>query len=158
MKHIDRLIQIDPNPDPVVVEETMEAGKYRQRRIDMLERWERDKVIEPRFRVAGMQFAYDFYVAGFTSTCSRDSTQAFDRVDCVDSDYTPTSIIDARDRVRQAWYAMGPTGGAVAWDMLGLGESLAVVASKHLWAGRNSHVIKGVLIGALSALADHYRC
>lgn len=155
LKHVDRLIQIDPDPNPVVVEETMKAGEYRQRRIDLLERWVGDKVIEPRLRLAGMQFAFDFYKAGFQD---RYSVQTFDRIDCQETDYTPASIIDAKDRVRQACYAMGQTGSSVAWDMLGRGDSLAVVASKHAWAGKNSHVVKGVLIAALSALADHYRC
>ena len=49
--------------DLIVIEETAVAGKYRQRRIGLTERWMRDEVIEPRHHAASVQYALDFGAA-----------------------------------------------------------------------------------------------
>ena len=49
--------------DQVVIEETAAAGKYRQRRLGLTERWMRDKVIEPRHHAAATQYALCFEAA-----------------------------------------------------------------------------------------------
>jgi hypothetical protein len=155
MKYVDQLIQIDPHPDPVVLEETMKAGEKRLRRIDILERWVKDGVIEPRHRAAGMQFQNDFYVAGLVE---RFSMQALDRVDTSSTEYEPTAVIEAKDRIRQAMYVLGQINGTAAWDILGLGHGLGAYAQNHRWTGKNTTVARGILIGTLDALANHYRC
>lgn len=157
MKNVDRLIQIDPHPDPVVIEETMKAGEYRKRRLDILELMLQRKAIEPRHRSAGLQFQNDFYIAGLTDH-TKDSTQLFDRVDTSTSDFEPTTVIDAKDRIRQAMYVLGQINGTAAWDILGLGHTLRAYTQNHRWTAGNPSIAKGILIGTLDALANHYRC
>lgn len=154
MKLVDQIIQLDqPGAPYAVVEETMEAGTYRTRKIGIVEKWHREGKIEAKHRAAGLQFEMDFNKAGLTE---RYSIQSFDRVDRSATDHTPANILDARDRVRQAMYAMGTRGGAIAWDVLGLGHSLSQFCKNHQWAG-NSHFASGLLVGALDSLAAHYR-
>jgi hypothetical protein len=156
MKQVDRIIQLDQPGAPVaVVEETIKAGTYRTRKIDLLERWHRAGKIETRHWTAGQQFSQDFYKAGLTD---RYSTQNFDRIDGGSRDHTPHAVIDARDRVRQAIYATGMRGGSIAWDVLGNGDSLSIYCRNHDWTGGNVHFATGLLIGALDCLAHHYRC
>lgn len=148
-----RLIHIDPG-DPFVSEETMKAGEYRLRRIDVVEQWYTKDEISAKMLAAARQFAADFDAAGLQD---RFSAQCFDRIDSSPTGGEPERVLMAKDRIRQAMYIVGQIGGSILWDVVGNGDSISEYVKNHAWSGSNRQYAKGALMGALSALVGHYR-
>lgn len=148
-----RLIRIDPG-EPCVIEETMEAGEFRRRRLDTIDQWVKAGTIDLTQRDAARRFEADFDAAQLQD---RYSAQCFDRIDGSPSTNQAERVMMARDRIRQAMYAVGQIGGSVLWDVVGRGDTLGVYVQRHSWTGKNQTAAKGALIGALSSLASHYR-
>lgn len=144
-------IHIDPG-NPVVTEETMQAGTYRLRRIDVIEQWERRGEINRRSLEAARHFSWDFHYAGLED---KYGSASMDRVDCSPSEITAERIYEAKERVAQAMRAVGQIAGTVIWDVVGLGKTIQDHAGNSSW--KNPTTVKGILIAGLDRLADHYR-
>ena len=141
--------------DGIVVEETMQAGNYRLRRLSLTERWVRDGVIAPNMHQAALTFARDFHVAqlsGFYAT-----SDVYQKVDSSPqhADHQVRKSIQARKRVARAMDAVGKRAGSVLWDVIGVDMSLR----EHINRGEERVTVndaRGRLIVALEILARHY--
>ena len=141
--------------DGIVVEETMQAGNYRLRRLSLTERWVRDGVIAPNMHAAAIQFAGDFHTAqlsGFYAT-----SDIYQKVDTSPqhADYLVRKSIDARRNVARALTAVGTRAGSVLWNVVGCEMSLR----EHINRGEERVTVndaRGRLIVALEILARHY--
>ena len=144
--------------DLVVIEETAVAGKFRQRRIGLTERWMRDETIEPRHHAAATQYAMDFEAA---SLRGRYGTLDMERVDrsTADNDGAISRIVDAKRRINKAMAVLGKFAGDAIWSVIGEDMSLREYATRKATSGRPISVneVKGRVMTGLDILADHYR-
>ena len=144
--------------DLIVIEETAAAGKYRQRRIGLTERWMRDEVIEPRHHAAATQYAFDFEAA---SLRGRYGVMDMERVDrsTTDNDGAISRIVDAKRRINKAMAVLGNFAGDAIWSVIGEDMSLREYATRKATSGRPISVneVKGRVMTGLDILADYYR-
>ena len=144
--------------DLIVIEETAAAGKYRQRRIGLTERWMRDEVIEPRHHAAATQYAFDFEAANLRG---RYGVMDMERVDrsTTDNDGAISRIVDAKRRINKAMAVLGNFAGDAIWSVIGEDMSLREYATRKATSGRPISVneVKGRVMTGLDILADHYR-
>ena len=142
----------------VVIEETAAAGKYRQRRIGLTERWMRDEVIEPRHHAAATQYAFDFEAA---SLRGRYGVMDMERVDrsTADNDGAISRIVDAKRRINKAMAVLGKFAGDAIWSVIVEDMSLREYATRKATSGRPISVneVKGRVMTGLDILADHYK-
>ena len=144
--------------DLIVIEETAAAGKYRQRRIGLTERWMRDEVIEPRHHAAATQYAFDFEAANLRG---RYGVMDMERVDrsTTDNDGAISRIVDAKRRINKAMAVLGNFAGDAIWSVIGEDMSLREYATRKATSGRPISVneVKGRVMTGLDILADYYR-
>ena len=138
-----------------VIEQTMKAGVFRKRRLDLAERWARDGVITEEMYLASVAFTTAFEAAHLRERYAI-STAMLDRVDGsrYDSGEASARSVDARNRVRKAMRLLGDSMGPVVWDVLGSGLSLRKHVERQANAKRVTvHEARGRLIAALDILA-----
>ena len=144
--------------DQVVIEETTVAGKFRQRRLGLTERWMRDKVIEPRHHAAATQYAFCFEAAQLRG---RYGVMDIERVDrsTSDNDGAIGRVVDAKRRINAAMAVLGKFAGDAVWSVIGEDMSMREFAQRQATSGRPISVneVKGRVISGLDILADHYR-
>ena len=144
--------------DLVVIEETAAAGKYRQRRIGLTERWMRDEVIEPRHYAAATQYAFDFEAAQLRG---RYGVMDMERVarSTADNDGAVGRVVDAKRRINKAMAVLGKFAGDAVWAVVGEDMSLREYATRKATSGRPISVneVKGRVMSGLDILADHYK-
>ena len=144
--------------DQVVIEETTVAGKFRQRRLGLTERWMRDKVIEPRHHAAATQYAFCF---GAAQLRGRYGVMDIERVDrsTSDNDGAIGRVVDAKRRINEAMAVLGKFAGDAVWSVIGEDMSMREFARRQAANGRPISVneVKGRVISGLDILADHYR-
>ena len=144
--------------DQVVIEETTVAGKFRQRRLGLTERWMRDKVIEPRHHAAATQYAFCFEAAQLRG---RYGVMDIERVDrsTSDNDGAIGRVVDAKRRINEAMAVLGKFAGDAVWSVIGEDMSMREFAQRQATSGRPISVneVKGRVISGLDILADHYR-
>ena len=144
--------------DQIVIEETAAAGKYRQRRIGLTERWMRDETIEPRHHAAATHYAMDFEAAQLRG---RYGVMDMERVDrsTADNDGAIGRVVDAKRRINVAMAVLGKIAGDAIWFVIGEDMSLREFAQRQATSGRPISVneVKGRVISGLDILADHYR-
>ena len=144
--------------DLIVIEETAVAGKYRQRRIGLTERWMRDEVIEPRHHAAATQYAFDFEAAQLRG---RYGVMDMERVDrsTGDNDGALGRVVDAKRRINKAMAVLGKFAGDAIWAVIGEDMSLREFAQRQATSGRPISVneVKGRVMSGLDILADHYK-
>ena len=144
--------------DLIVIEETAVAGKYRQRRIGLTERWMRDEVIEPRHYAASVQYAFDFEAANLRG---RYGVMDMERVDrsMADNDGALGRVFDAKRRINKAMAVLGKFAGDAIWAVIGEDMGLRKFAQRQATSGRPITVneVKGRETSGLDILADHYK-
>ena len=144
--------------DLIVIEETAAAGKYRQRRIGLTERWMRDEVIEPRHHAAATQYAFDFEAA---SLRGRYGVMDMERVDrsTADNDGAISRIVDAKRRINKSMAVPGKFADDAIWSVIGEDMSLQEYATGRATSGRpiSSNEVKGRFMAGLDILDDHDR-
>ena len=144
--------------DQVVIEETTVAGKFRQRRLGLTERWMRDEVIEPRHHAAATQYAFSFEAAQLRGRYGAMDLQRVDR-STSDNDGAIGRVVDAKRRINEAMAVLGKFAGDAIWSVIGEDMSLREFAQRQAANGRPISVneVKGRVISGLDILADHYR-
>ena len=144
--------------DLIVIEETAVAGKYRQRRIGLTERWMREEVIEPRHHAAATQYAFSFEAAQLRGKYGVMDMERVDR-STVDNDGVIGRVVDAKRRINAAMAILGKIAGDAIWSVIGEDMSLREFAQRQAENGRPISVneVKGRVISGLDILADHYR-
>tara|TARA_R100001443_G_scaffold20442_1_gene32365 strand:+ start:675 stop:1112 length:438 start_codon:yes stop_codon:yes gene_type:complete len=139
----------------IVIEETIRAGEYRQRRLSLTEKWVRDGVIEPNMHTAALRFASDFHTAQLSGYYA--TSDVHHKVDSSPqhADYLVRKSIQARGAVAAAMTAVGKQAGSVLWDVIGVDMSLR----EHINRGDGRTTLndaRGRLIVALEHLARYY--
>ena len=144
--------------DQVVIEETTVAGKFRQRRLGLTERWMRDKVIEPRHHAAATQYAFCFEAAQLRGRYGVMDIERIDR-STSDNDGAIGRAVDAKRRINEAMAVLGKFAGDAVWSVIGEDMSMREFAQRQATSGRPISVneVKGRVISGLDILADHYR-
>ena len=138
-----------------VIEQTMKAGVFRKRRLDLAERWARDGVISEEMYLASVAFTAAFEAAHLRERYAI-STAMLDRVDGSRHDNGEASVrsVDAQSRIRSAMLLLGSSMGPVVWDVLGSGLSLRKHVERQAGAKRVTvHEARGRLIAGLDLLA-----
>ena len=109
----------------VRIEETAKAGKYRQRRIDLAERWLEKGIISSNQHAAAVNFALIFEDAQMREHYTLSGWDK-ERVDGTRGDVEGASnrSIKARQRVNDARNLLGPSMFPVTADVIGSGMSL----------------------------------
>jgi hypothetical protein len=143
--------------DEFMIEETMEAGVYRQRRLTMTERWKKNGTIPPALHEAAYTFWQDFQVA---QLAGRYSSWTIERVD-VSSDNRDRMVVAvarAKQRVADAVSCLGKPLDDVIWDVVGNEMSLRDYAKRKAATKTAPHhaTVKKWVIEGLDALAVHY--
>lgn len=141
----------------LVLEETTDAGKFRQRRLGLTERWMLNGIIYPREHAAGNQFAFDFEAAQLRGRYGSVDMEKVAR-STSDSDGGMGRVVDAKRRVNAAMERMGQYAGAAVWSVLGEGMSLREFSQRLASNGKPVTVdeAKGRVISGLGILADYY--
>ena len=111
-----------------VLEETMRAGVYRRRRVDLLETWLRKGVVDDAQYAAGGVFR---------------------------SYFERSRMRDRYSSMRMERSGLESTQGPVVWDVCGNGISLCQHVD-HV-AGRSVPEAKGRLIAGLDLMARHWK-
>ena len=146
-------------PEGIVIEETIKAGEYRQRRQRLTEVWANRGEILPELHTAALHFESDFDRANHRAEY-RSCLNISERVDGGGKrDSVLDAVIDGRRAIGRAMDAVGRTGGSVLWDVIGNEMSLREYASRMACNGvaLNVHNVKGRLIAALDVLVGHYK-
>ena len=138
-----KALKIDPG-EPVVIEETPKAGVYRQRRLSVFERWQREGKLEPRHSTAAKMFNFDFETANFGDNYAIVDLEKVARV--MASDHIAVKTLEARKRSIKA---VGTIGGGYLWDYVGLEKPVTK-------SGQDVREVFGSLRIVLDQLADHY--
>lgn len=149
------LLKLDPG-DPFIAEETMQAGKRRLRRVELIERWFRRGAITKEAFEAATAFAMDFEIAGYQE---RFATSSLTRSDGrSDAGFQAERVLAARTRVIRAITAVGEIGGSILWDVVGQNQPISTYVQMRTWSGRsiNADEARGALKTALFSLAAHY--
>ena len=139
-------LKIDPG-EPVVIEETLNAGVYRQRRLSVFERWHREGKLEQRHATAARMFNFDFETAQFGDNYAIVDLEKVARV--MASDHIAVKTLEARRRVTEALKNVGKIGGFYLWNYVGLEKPVTK-------SGKDVREILGALRIVLDQLADHY--
>ena len=139
-------LKIDPG-EPVVIEETLNAGVYRQRRLSVFERWHREGKLEQRHATAARMFNFDFETAQFGDNYAIVDLEKVARV--MASDHIAVITLGARRRVTEALKNVGKIGGFYLWNYVGLEKPVTK-------SGKDVREILGALRIVLDQLADHY--
>ena len=139
-------LKIDPG-EPVVIEETLNAGVYRQRRLSVFERWHREGKLEQRHATAARMFNFDFETAQFGDNYAIVDLEKVARV--MASDHIAVKTLEARRRVTEALKNVGKIGGFYLWNYVGLEKPVTK-------SGKDVREILGALRIVLDNLADHY--
>ena len=139
-------LKIDPG-EPVVIEETLDAGVYRQRRLSVFERWHREGKLEQRHATAARMFNFDFETAHFGDNFAIVDLEKVARV--MASDHIAVKTLEARRRVTEALKNVGKIGGFYLWNYVGLEKPVTK-------SGKDVREILGALRIVLDQLADHY--
>ena len=139
-------LKIDPG-EPVVIEETLNAGVYRQRRVSVFERWHREGKLEQRHATAARMFNFDFETAQFGDNYAIVDLEKVARV--MASDHIAVKTLEARRRVTEALKNVGKIGGFYLWNYVGLEKPVTK-------SGKDVREILGALRIVLDQLADHY--
>ena len=140
------VLRIDPG-EPVVIEETPKAGVYRQRRLSVFERWQREGKLERRHATAAKMFNFDFETANFGDNYAIVDLEKVARV--MASDHIAVKALEARKRVTEAIKAVGAIGGGYLWDYVGLEKPVTK-------SGQDVREVFGSLRIVLDQLANHY--
>ena len=138
----------------VRIEETAKAGKYRQRRIDLAERWFEKGIISSGQHAAAVNFALTFEDAHLREHYTLSGWDK-ERVDGVRGNVegVSTRSIKARQRVNDARNLLGPSMFPVVADVIGSGMSLREHSQRTINSKRVSeHEAKGRLVAALDLL------
>ncbi len=143
----------DRSNKDTVLEETMRAGVYRRRRVDLLETWLRKGVVDDAQYAAGSVFRSYFERSRMRD---RYSSMRMERSG-LESAQGPDveGYIEARDEVRGVMALLGSSMGPVVWDVCGNGISLRQHVD-HV-AGRSVPEAKGRLIASLDLVARHWK-
>jgi len=143
----------DRSNKDTVLEETMRAGVYRRRRVDLLETWLRKGVVDDAQYAAGGVFRSYFERSRMRD---RYSSMRMERSG-LESAQGPDveGYIEARDEVRGVMALLGSSMGPVVWDVCGNGISLRQHVD-HV-AGRSVPEAKGRLIAGLDLMARHWK-
>ena len=139
-------LKIDPG-EPVVIEETLNAGVYRQRRLSVFERWHREGKLEQRHATAARMFNFDFETAQFGDNYAIVDLEKVARV--MAADHIAVKTLEARRRVTEALKNVGKIGGFYLWNYVGLEKPVTK-------SGKDVREILGALRIVLDQLADHY--
>lgn len=126
--------------------------------IDSLGILLRNGSITPQMHDAGQHFNRNFVFAQMNPA----RAPALDRIPSGQwHDNVTERVVGARKRLHDALQivgGIGSPGGCALWHVAGLGQSVKEWSLLEGWNGRplNQHEAKGILIGALAALAVHY--
>ena len=143
------------DPKDFTIEETSQAGVYRQRRKTLTEKWMGEGQVEPSQHEAAMTFWQDFQVA---SLGGRFSSWTIERVDTSPGhrDRISLKVSAAKQRVADAMRVMGDVAGDAVWDVIGNEMSLREYVVRRHGRPLNVHEVKGRVIVGLDLLAGFY--
>ena len=135
-----------------ILEETMRAGVYRRRRVDLLDTWLHKSVIDDAQFSAASVFRNYFERARMRDRYSsmRMERSGLETAQAPDVE----GYIEARDEVRGVMALLGSSMGPVVWDTCGNGISLRQHVDRV--AGRSVPEAKGRLISGLDLMARHW--
>lgn len=142
----------------VRIEETAKAGRYRQRRIDLAERWLEKGIISSGQHAAAVNFALTFEDAQMREHYTLSGWEK-ERVDGSRGDVENASSrsIKARRRINDARELLGPSMFPVTADVIGSGMSLREHSQRTVNSRKVSeHEARGRLIAALDLLDRHW--
>ena len=142
----------DRSNKDTILEETMRAGVYRRRRVDLLGTWLRKGVVDDAQHTAAGVFRSYFERARMRD---RYSSMRMERSG-LESARAPDveGYIEARDEVRAVMTMLGSSMGPVVWDTCGNGMSLRQHVGRVV--GRSVPEAKGRLISGLDLMARHW--
>ncbi len=138
----------------VRIEETIQAGKYRKRRLDIAEKWLEKGVITPEQHAAAVNFALTFEEAQMREHYTLSHWEK-ERVDGSRGDVERTSLnaVRAATRIYEAKDLLGPSMFPVTCDVIGSGLSLREHSFRTVNGKRvTEHEARGRLIAALDLL------
>ena len=139
--------------DEVVIEETMKAGVYRQRRRDDLERWKIDGEITPDMFDAARRFQHHFESAGYRMSAPEFNPDAVGGGHPMRAEAYMVGCIHRGREVAKALGAVGQIGADICWHVLGEEYSLRQYGTR---AGIHKNTAKARLFSALELLVKHY--
>ncbi len=141
--------------DDIVIEETLQAGVFRRRRIGLVERWADEGIVTDKELAAAEAFRSIFDRAQLRERYAVSSS-LIDRVDGSRSstDDANVSMYDARERIMEALSLLGGSKGPVVWDVIGSELSLREHVARQAGVTRVTvHEARGRLIAGLDIRA-----